>query len=299
MPHSHATELVGALGATREGVITASLEPSPGLREFVRCYVYAHPSATPRRPIVPALDTKLAFFPRGMCRVFDYRTQEIDVLARAVVIGPQTRRWVDLYPSRQVSGLFVVFQPGGFHRLFGQDTSELADHAHPAADVLGGGIACALERVEAAGTTAEMVRAVESYLATRLSRARGLDPVDLAARALAATHGRIYTRLLAERAGLSDRHFRRRFAEHAGMPPKHYAKVARFTFALSLKTARPWRTWAGVSQQAGYFDQMHLVKDFKALTATPPSMLFEQLAPIEVRSLLAAPPSGVPSFDHR
>jgi AraC-like DNA-binding protein len=260
--------------------MTRTLEPSPALRPFVRGYVHVYSSETPRLPIVPVLDTKLAFFPQGVSRVFDHRTQEVEVLARTVVVGPQTRRWVDLYPSRQVSALFVVFQPGGFHRLFGQDTSTLADHAYPAADVLGREITGIQERVEAAASIDQMVRTVETYLIARLPRAHGLHPVDVAAQALAAAHGGIHTRVLAERAGLGDRHFRRRFAEHAGMPPKHYAKVARFTFALSLKAARPSLTWAGVSQQAGYFDQMHLVKDFKALAAAPPSMLFDQLTPL-------------------
>jgi len=254
------------------------LDPSAPLREFVRGYVYEHPGATPGRPILPALETRLGFFPRTACRVFDHRIQGIETLARAVVIGPLTRRWVDLYPSRGMSALFVVFQPGGFHRLFGHDASALADYAHPAADVVGRGITSVLERVEAARTPDEMARAVEGYLALRVPVARSLHPVDRAAAALAAAHGGIRAWTLAEQAGLGDRHFRRRFTEHAGMPPKHYAKIARFTFALSLKAARPSLTWADVSQQAGYFDQMHLVKDFKALTAKPPSTLFDQLA---------------------
>jgi len=256
-----------------------TLAPSPALREFVRGYVYEYDRETTRRPILPDLETRLGFFPRGLCRVFDHRLQGIDVLARAVVIGPQTRRWVDLYPTRQVAGLFVVFQPGGFHRLFGHDASELANHAHPAADVVGRGITRVLERVEAAASPEDMARAVERYLATRLSGARTSHPVDRAARSLAAAHGGIGAWTLAERAGLGDRHFRRRFAEHIGMPPKHYAKVARFTFALSVKASWPSMTWAAVSQQAGYFDQMHLVKDFKALAAAPPSTLFDQLGP--------------------
>ena len=67
-------------------------EPAPALREFVRGYVYEHPGETFRRPILPVLETRLAFFPGAACRVFDHRLQAIDVLAHAVVIGPQTRR---------------------------------------------------------------------------------------------------------------------------------------------------------------------------------------------------------------
>src|SRR6185503_14153321 len=172
------------------------------------------------------------------CCVFDHRLQGIDTVARAAVIGPQTRHWVDLHPGR-VEGFFALFQPGGFQRLFGGHSSALADYAHPAADVIGPGIASVLDRIEAATRPKEMACALDGYLATRLSGAGELHPVDRAAQALAAAHGGIEAWTLAARAGLGDRRFRRRFVEHAGMGPKHYAKVARFTFAVSLKTAQP------------------------------------------------------------
>jgi len=261
----------------REAMITW-LEPSPALREFVRWYVYIHRTPTAQHPVLPVLETRLAFYPRSACRVFDHRLQGIDTVARAAVIGPQTRRWVDLRPG-PVEGFFALFQPGGFHRLFGADSSALADYAHPAANVIGPAIASVLERVEAAARPKEMACALDVYLTTRLSGAGELHPVDRAAQALAATHGGIHAWTLAARAGLGDRHFRRRFVEHAGMGPKHYAKLARFTFALSLKTAQPSQTWADVSQRAGYFDQMHLVKDFKSLTGAPPSRLMSQIGP--------------------
>jgi len=254
------------------------LEPSSALRDFVRWYVYIHRTASAQHPVLPVLDTRLAFYPRSACCVFDHRLQGIDTVARAAVIGPQTRHWVDLRPGR-VEAFFALFQPGGFHRLFGGDSSALADYAHPATEVIGPGIASVLDRIEAAARPTQMACALDGYLATRLSGAGELHPVDRAAQALAAAHGAIDARSLAARAGLGDRHFRRRFVEHAGMGPKHYAKVARFTLALSLKTARPSRTWADVSQHAGYFDQMHLVKDFKSLTGASPSRLVSQIGP--------------------
>jgi AraC-like DNA-binding protein len=253
-------------------------EPSPPLREFVRGYLYERPGGL-QRPIVPVLETRLAFFPGAPCRVFDHRVHKVEALSRAVVIGPQTRRWVDLQPTPRFWSLLAVFQPGAFHRLFGHDTSTLADYAHPAGDVVGRRVNEVLERVEAATSPREMALVVDGYLLAHVPGARAQHPVDRAAHALAAAHGAIRAWTLAERSGLGDRYFRRRFIEHVGMSPKHYAKVARFGFALSLKTERPAQTWAAISQQAGYFDQMHLVKDFKALTESPPSTLFNLLAP--------------------
>src|SRR6185436_1333230 len=100
------------------------LEPSPALREFVRLYVYIHRTATAQHPVLPVLETRLAFYRRSACGIFDHRLQGIDTMARAAVIGPQTRHWVDLRPGR-VEVLFALFQPGGFHRLFGGDSCAL------------------------------------------------------------------------------------------------------------------------------------------------------------------------------
>src|SRR4030095_9127415 len=101
---------------------------------------------------------------------------------------PQTRHGVARRPG-PVEGFFALFQRGGFHRLFGEDSSALADYAHPAGDVIGPAIASVLERIEAAARPKEMAGALDGYLATRLSRAGEVHPVDHAAQALAAAHG--------------------------------------------------------------------------------------------------------------
>jgi hypothetical protein len=45
-------------------------------------------------------------------------------------------------------------------------------------------------------------------------------------------------------------------------------------YALRLKEATPQRTWTELTFLAGYFDQNHMVKDFKALAGTAPSEFF-------------------------
>src|SRR5690242_16868658 len=49
------------------------LEPSPALREFVRWYVYLNRAETAQHPVIPVLETRLAFYPRRACRVYDHR----------------------------------------------------------------------------------------------------------------------------------------------------------------------------------------------------------------------------------
>jgi AraC-like DNA-binding protein len=56
-----------------------------------------------------------------------------------------------------------------------------------------------------------------------------------------------------------------------GMSPKLYCRVSRLDYALRLKECDPGSTWTDITYQAGYFDQMHLIKDFKLLTGSSPS----------------------------
>ena len=71
---------------------------------------------------------------------------------------------------------------------------------------------------------------------------------------------------LASRAGLSMRQFERRFIQQVGMRPKMLARVARFEAALEAKARRSTKSWTDVAHEFGYYDQMHMVHDFKEFT---------------------------------
>lgn len=77
--------------------------------------------------------------------------------------------------------------------------------------------------------------------------------------------GWVDIRMISDQAGFSARQFSRRFAEYMGMRPKLFARVVRFQAALASKALRPSATWTDVAQDFGYFDQMHLIRDFELL----------------------------------
>ena len=72
---------------------------------------------------------------------------------------------------------------------------------------------------------------------------------------------------IAFHAALSVRQFERRFAGEAGMPPKLFAQTARFQNALDAKRLSPSRSWLSVAHELGYFDQMHMIRDFQRSVA--------------------------------
>ncbi len=61
------------------------------------------------------------------------------------------------------------------------------------------------------------------------------------------------------------------------MNPKAYARIVRFSKAYRLHETFPQLSWTEIAHTAGYFDQMHLIKDFKEFAGVNPSVIEQQL----------------------
>jgi AraC-like DNA-binding protein len=70
---------------------------------------------------------------------------------------------------------------------------------------------------------------------------------------------------------VGERQLERVFREQVGVTPKGYARLARFQASLAL--ARGGARWAEVAARAGFADQSHLVREYRALSGASPSLL--------------------------
>jgi AraC-like DNA-binding protein len=118
----------------------------------------------------------------------------------------------------------------------------------------------------------DVLRAVAGALRERARSAPG-DPaearlVGAALRALAPESGPApRLGVVADRLGISERHLRTIFAREVGLSPKHYARIARMRRVLAMAGTRQW---AHVAGETGFFDQAHLITDFRALMGVSP-----------------------------
>jgi transcriptional regulator GlxA family with amidase domain len=72
--------------------------------------------------------------------------------------------------------------------------------------------------------------------------------------------------------GLSGRHLTRRFEEQVGTGPKLLSRIVRFQRALRM-SADARAPWALIAAECGYFDQAHLVRDFREFSGRTPTLL--------------------------
>ena len=81
-------------------------------------------------------------------------------------------------------------------------------------------------------------------------------------------------RLIADHYGVTPRTLERRLREHAGLPPNVLRRLLRFRRAFRMLDQAPAGTWAQVAARAGYFDQAHLIRDFRQFAGAAPSEFF-------------------------
>ena len=87
---------------------------------------------------------------------------------------------------------------------------------------------------------------------------------------------------LAEAQGVQLRTLQRRFLRQLGVSPKRLARIVRFHHVCLAWRKDPEgdpATLARVAADCGYFDESHLVRDFRAFVGEPPASFLRSLSP--------------------
>jgi AraC-like DNA-binding protein len=194
------------------------------------------------------------------------------VRPRCVVVGPQATLMKLLV--RESHRCFVMaFHPGGLYRLVGIPMKELYDDGFEGAVILGREMEAVTDQLQEAGSFEEMVTVAEKFLAGKLSTIKAMLPFDEAMQMLTLHNGAIPIEKIAAHACLSLRQFERTCHQRIGYSPKFYARLTRFSTAYRLKESTPSLSWTGIAHSAGYYDQMHFIRDFREFTGITPTGL--------------------------
>lgn len=171
--------------------------------------------------------------------------------------------------------LLVRFRLGGAHPFFGRPLSQLTDQLVPLPDIWPSDHRAQLEAAQGADA---VVGATLASLQSALARDDAYDPpsarsVRRAVRLIDEATALPRIPQLAAALGTSERQLRRGFDQAIGLSPKQYLRVVRFRRALrAARLAQP-PDWAAIAELAGYYDQAHLIAEFRELAGVRPSAL--------------------------
>lgn len=263
--------------------------PHPLLQDSIHCIMPVHAifdapdPATPcfypptpqnslflylRDPISAQLDPSLDFLPQP----------------RAVIVGPQTNP-VYLLLHQEHLAIRIGFHPSGLYRLLGMPLHELVDKSFDATDFFGRPLRMLVDQLQHCNGFDEMVHLVESFLLDQLVHQKVLLPFDHAMQALLRSGGNCSIDQIASLACLSNRQFERVCKERIGLSPKYFARLIRFSRAYRMHEEEPETTWTTIAHSVGYFDQTHLIRDFREFTHQSPRGIEKEInqAPLKMQ----------------
>ena len=189
----------------------------------------------------------------------------------AFLAGTLSRPWIVQAPPR-VATVGVRFRPGGLTALFGVSLAGTADREVPLGELPAPLRALAAAIRSTRGPLSALPAAetwLLAYAAGAAASGRALVPPACAGtlRVIQRRRGRIGVDALASAVGLSRRRLERLFRRETALSPKQCIRIVRLTALLRRLEAPDSDRLIDVALDAGYFDQAHMARDFKALTA--------------------------------
>ncbi|NUP08953.1 MAG: AraC family transcriptional regulator [Polyangiaceae bacterium] len=178
-------------------------------------------------------------------------------------------------PTAMSSAIVIRFHAAGAYPFFGVPMRALTDRFLSLDELWKGE---PLPFTEKSDVTADDVARLVETLARRLASGRVYDPATARGARRALRRIREMPRLpqvvdLASDIGASERQLRRAFDDVVGLSPKQYLRIVRFRRALAAARRKPRTSWCAIAANTGYFDQAHLIADFRALTGKTPNAL--------------------------
>jgi AraC-like DNA-binding protein len=215
----------------------------------------------------PIPEQCLYFYPRE--KPYIITTQGEIVHGKSSMVTGQGTASIKLFLPQDYVMFKVLFQPGGFYRLFGTPMTLFTGTTEEGTAVLGNEFKVVQQQIEEAIDFSTMIASVERYLLDKVNLVKiGNQPIDQILQ-----QGQWLAQSLdqmAKAACLSPRQFERNFLLRIGVSPKFYERLIRFNMAMKIKQKEPGLSWMHVAYQSGYYDHMHLLRDFKQFTASVP-----------------------------
>jgi AraC-like DNA-binding protein len=252
--------------------------PGPSLRRFVECiWILEDEEANPERAVERIL-------PDGCMELIVHWRSSF--LRRAPGLLPERQpgsflvggltSFFDVQPPERIGTLGIRFRPAGACAFFRVPMDALTDRVVPLDALCGNAAELFGEQVAEARSNQERVRVAESFLRRLQAATGGRGPdarIESVVREILRTRGQTTVLALSEDAGISGRQLERKFLACAGLGPKALCRLLRFQSVFREIGPERAPNWAGIAAEAGYFDQAHLIADFRQFAGETPASL--------------------------
>jgi AraC-like DNA-binding protein len=230
------------------------------------------------REALPAAGVMEHVLPDGAVRLaFHFGDRPAAAGAPAEIIGAWSA------PARvglrgKVDGITVTLRAGAAAALLGVPAGEMANTAVALDAVWGAPARDLYAQLAQAASDAARVRVLQAALQRRLcAGGHALDgTAAYAAGLIARSGGALSVPQAARSAGVGERRLQQLFFAHVGLPPRTWSRLARLHACVrALRRPAPV-PWAVRAADGGFYDQAHLINEFRALAGMTPEQFVQR-----------------------
>lgn len=246
--------------------------PSDPLIPFIRSFAIQEGAEEATYKVLPDTSVVIGFQYRG--RLFRVEDNNPTALAISGISGlaDHSRTF------RNLSGtgtILVFFKEAGVTPFFRQPLHELFRESVSLDNfMLRSELLCLEEQLAEAPTNPKRIARLEKFFIGRMAQG---EPDKLVLAALALIHdskGNIRIKDLAQQLHTSQSPLEKRFRAVVGATPKKFASIVRLKNVLQQYAGTGSLTELGY--EAGFYDQAHFIKEFKAFTGDTPEDFFRK-----------------------
>ena len=169
--------------------------------------------------------------------------------------------------------LIIVFQPYGYFSLSGMPAEELRGQIIAASLIFGSLVSSLTDALKSADSYAQSILVIENFF-TGLHNVHntGANQLQPIVDTIIQAKGQVTVNKIISLTGYSERRLERLFQQAVGTSPNQYLQIVRLHHFLSLiRSQNRADSFTVAGLESGYYDQSHLIRNFKNMTGLTPT----------------------------
>ena len=255
--------------------------PHPSLAHVVRC-LWAF-EATPADGAAEIQRIVPDGYPEVVLQYGDAAHELTDAGApkrqQRFIFAGQISRPLLLQPGAHAGMIGIRLQPAGARLLLGLPMHELTDARIDLAQIWTHESEQLIDAVACKDDIPGRLQVVEQFLLKKIVGVRNKSDAAImhGVGMLQSTDGHLSVDAVAISCGLSSRQLERRFLNEVGISARLLASIFRFRRVFDLLEQEPSWRWVSAAIGAGYYDQAHMIRDFKRFAGQQPQAFYRSL----------------------
>lgn len=178
----------------------------------------------------------------------------------------------DVMVRDQAGVIAVTFHPFGAYHFFDFPLSEIEEQAVSLDCICRKELNSIEEQLSEASSTEGRIVLIEKFLKSRLKERKSNDVLLIrgAVNIINKSRGRINSLELSKKLYVEPKNLERKFSSLIGKMPKQFIKIVRCNNVMNSLISGSYENLTRLAYENGYFDQSHMIKDFKSFSGCTP-----------------------------